>query len=201
MNKEKNVSRRNFIKNSSLGLGTGMMGAAIPSIVAANPFTSNEHINETKKLPREIRVASVDLKGLWPDTTRESRIKRILERMEEVTGMKPDLVCLPEMFDTSGNDLETTTEFVRYVWATINLEKVNVSSWPTNHALPGLFKKYGDKLDIKVWSTTDVITIESRDPGLKVLNVLKEFNIPTYADDLKNEKEVQDKYRPAVAKK
>jgi hypothetical protein len=75
------------------------MGASIPSIVNANPFTRTDP--ETKKLPREIRVASVDLKGLWPDTTRESRIKRILERMEEVAGMKPDLLCLPELFDTS----------------------------------------------------------------------------------------------------
>jgi hypothetical protein len=105
------------------------------------------------------------------------------------------------IIDTSGNDLEGTTEFVRYVWATINLEKVNVSTWPTNQQLPKMFKKYGNKLGVKVWSTTDVITIESRDPGLKVLNVLKEFNIPTYADDLRNEKEVQDKYRAAVAKK
>jgi hypothetical protein len=104
------------------------------------------------------------------------------------------------VIDTSGNDLEITTEFVRYVWATINLEKVNVSTWPTNHELPEMFKKYGDRIGIKVWNTTDVITIESRDPRLKVLNVLKEFGIPTYAEDLKNETEVQDKYRPGMAK-
>jgi beta-ureidopropionase len=366
MNNEKNSSRRNFIKNSSLAFGLGVGGASVPFISTANPSTRKDNGSENKKLPSEVRVASVDLKGLWPDTTRESRIKRILERMEELTGTKPDLICLPELFDTSwveeekplselaedekipgpvtsriaafakknncyvvcplftkkdqnfynssllldrkgsivgvyhkthptkteiypnqafkgggtapgaidqpiietdfgkvgmqicydanwtdgwdnlkkkgadivifssqfpggrmlnyyalrnsyyiisstggdarvidtsGNDLEATTEFVRYVWATINLEKVNVSTWPTNHALPGLFKKYGDRLGIKVWNTTDVITIESRDPGLKVLNVLKEFNIPTYAEDLKNEKEVQDKHRPAIAKK
>ncbi len=366
MNNEKNFSRRNFIKNSSLGLGVGIVGASIPSTITADPFTKTGRAGENKKLPGQVCVASIDLKGLWPDTTRESRIKRILERMEEVTGMKPDIVCLPELFDTSwveeekplgelaedekipgpvtsriaafakrnncyvvcplftkkdghfynssllldrngsiagvyhkthptkteiypdqafkgggtvpgaidqpiietdfgkvgmqicydanwtdgwdnlkkkgvdivifssqfpggrmlnyyarrnsyyivsstggdariidisGNDLEITTEFVRYVWATINLEKVNVSTWPTNHRLPEMFKKYGDRLGIKVWSTADVITIESRDPGLKVSNVLKEFDIPAYGDDLNNEKEVQDKYRPATAKK
>jgi len=373
MNNEKNFSRRNFIKNSSLGLGVGIVGASIPSTLTAdpstriaNPFSKTGHVEENKKLPREVCVASVDLKGLWPDTTRESRIKRILERMEEVTGMKPDLVCLPEMFDTSwveeektlselaedekvtgpvtsriaafakknscyvvcplltkkggnfynssllldrkgniagvyhkthptkteiypdqafkgggtvpgaidqpvietdfgkvgmqicfdanwtdgwdnlkkkgadivlfssqfpggrmlnyyalrnsyyivsstggdarvidtsGNDLKTTTEFVRYVWATINLEKVNVSTWPTNQLLPKIFKKYGDRIGVKVWNTTDVITIESRDPDLILSNVLKEFNIPTYAEDLRNEKVIQDKYRSAVASK
>ncbi len=64
-----------------------------------------------------------------------------------------------------------------------------------------MFKKYGDRLRIKVWGNTEVITIESRDPGLKVLNVLKEFEIPTYADLLKNETEIQNKYRPGSVKK
>jgi beta-ureidopropionase len=373
MNNEKNVSRRNFIRNSSLSLGAGVVGASVPSIVTAgpstriaNPFDGTNHPKGNKILPREICVASVDLKKLWPETTRERRIKRMLERMEEITGMNPDLVCLPEMFDSSwveeekplseiaedekipgpvtsriaayakknncyvvcplitkkdgnfynssllldrkgsiagiyhkthptkteiypnqafkgggtvpgaidqpiiqtdfgkvgmqicydanwaegwdnlekkgadivlfssqfpggrmlnyyafkhsyyiisstggdarvidisGNDLDASSDFVRYAWATINLDKVNVSTWPTNHALPGLFKKYGDRLRIKVWGERDVITIESRDPALNVMNVLKEFKIPTYADDLKNEKVVQDKYRPAITKK
>ncbi len=366
MSNEKNASRRNFIKNSSLGLGAGIVGVSIPSISTANPSTRTDDINKNKKLPREVCVASIDLKGLWPETTRELRIKRILERMEEVTGLKPDLICLPELFDTSwveeekplsdlaedekvpgpvtsriaafakknncyvvcplftkkdgnfynssllldrkgsiagvyhkthpvkteifpnqaikggcvvpgaidqpvietdfgklgmqicydanwadgwdnlkkkgadivlfpsqfpggrmlnyyalknnyyivsstggdarvidisGNDLDSTSEFVRYAWATINLEKVNIRPWETNGRLPDLFKKYGDRLGIKVWGTTGFITIESRDPRLKVLNVLKEFEIPAYTDLLITETEILNKYRPAISKK
>jgi predicted amidohydrolase len=104
------------------------------------------------------------------------------------------------VIDTSGNDLDCTSEFVRYAWATINMDKVNVTTWPTNGQLPELFKKYGDRLAIKVWGTTDVITIESRDPSLKVRDALKEFKIPVYADMLIEEEEIQNKYRP-VAKK
>src|SRR3954462_8175877 len=74
----------------------------------------------------------------------------------------------------------------------------NVSTWPTNQRLPDLFKKYVDRIDIKVWNTTDVITIESSDHGLKVLDELREFYIPTYAEDLKREEEVQNKYRLAT---
>jgi len=362
MNNEKNSSRRNFLRNSSIAFGLGVGGVSIPAISTARPLPGTNN-GENKKLPSEVCVASVDLKELWPDTTRESRIKRILARMEEVVGIKPDIICLPELFDTSwveeekplselaedekvpgpvtsriaafakkndcyvvcplftkkdgnfynssllldrkgsiagiyhkthptkteiypdqafkgggttpgaidqpviqtdfgkvgmqicydanwtngwdnlkkkgadivlfssqfpggrmlnyyalrnsyyivsstggdariidtsGNDLEATTEFVRYVWSTINLEKVNVSTWPTNQRLPDLFKKYRDRIDIKVWNTTDVITIESRDPDLKVLDVLREFDIPTYAADLKREAEVQNKYRLAT---
>jgi predicted amidohydrolase len=358
---DKNTSRRNFVKQSSLGLGVGIAGIGVPNL-----FTWPDKIIENTKSPGEVCVASIDLKGLLHDTTTESRIKGVLERMEEVTGLQPDIICLPELFatmwvqeqkplnevaedekvpgkvtsriaafakrnncyvvcplitkkdgnfynssllidrkgsiagayhkthpvkteifpdqafkggavtpgaidqpvietdfgkvgmqicydanwsegwdnlknkgadivlfssafpggrmlnyyalknnyyivsgtggdarviDISGNDLDSTSNFVRYAWATINLEKVNVTTWPTNGMLPDLFKKYGDRIGIKVWGNTEVITIESRDPALKVLNVLKEFEIPTYADLLKKETEVQNKYRPEVDKK
>ena len=75
------LQRRNFIKNSSLVLGLGIGGISIPSIGSANPPTYTGEVKE-KKNSREVRVASVSLKDLWPETTRESRIKRILERME-----------------------------------------------------------------------------------------------------------------------
>jgi len=347
------ASRRNFIKQTSLGLSAGVFGISNPISRARNDIKNG-------KLPREICISSIDLKGLWPDTTTESRIKRVLSRMGEVIGMKPDIICLPELFSTmwvkekkalteiaedekipgmitgrisafakknhcyvvcplvtkaggyfynssllidrkgdiagayhkthpvkteifpnqdfkgggmrpgaidqpvietdfgkvgmqisydanwsdgwdnlkkkgvdivlfsssfpggrilnyhalknsyyivsstvgdariidiSGNDLDATSDFVRYAWATINLDKVNVTTWPTNGNLPDLFKKYGDRLRIKVWGNSDVITIESRDPQLQVSDVLKEFKIPNYTDYLKYETEVQDKHR------
>ena len=373
MSNEKNNSRRNFIKNSSLGLGVGIVGASIPSTITANPSirTSNpptrtNNLAENKKLPTEIRVASVDLRSyLPPDSTTESRVKRILERMEEVTGMQPDIICLPELFgiagveeqktlseiaedekvpgpvtgriaafakkyscyvvcpvitkkegnfynssllvdrkgsiagvyhkmhpvkteiypneafkgggiapgaidqpvietdfgkvgmqisydanwadgwdnlkkkgadlvlfasafpggrmlnyyalkneyyfvsgttgearviDTSGNDLDCTSDFVRYAWATINLEKVNVDIWPANRQIPALYKKYGNRIGIRVWTSTDIITIESRDPQLKLSSVLKEFDIPVLSEYLKSETGIQDKYRSANSK-
>src|SRR5258705_11349284 len=99
MSNEKNTSRRNFIKNSSFGLGVGIVGVSIPPAITANPSIRTNNLTENKKLPTEIRVASVDLKSyLPPDSTTESRVKRILERMEEVTGMQPDIICLPELF-------------------------------------------------------------------------------------------------------
>jgi len=93
MKNEKSFSRRNFIRKTSAGIGAGIVGAAIPSC-----SSSPDDVN--RKLPREIVIAGVDLRGLWPDTTRESRITRILQRMELVAGIEPDLICLPELFDT-----------------------------------------------------------------------------------------------------
>lgn len=354
MKNKQGVSRRNFIRQTSLGLGAGIVGVSIPSCKPDIP-------GENSKLPREICVAGIDLKGLWPDTTRESRIKRILERMKDVAGLRPDIICLPELFDTmwvdeqitladaaedetvpgpvtsriaefakknncyvvcpvytrkdgyfynssllvdrkgkiagvyhkihpvkseiliknsaqdengiipgavdqpvietdfgkvgmqicydanwsdgwdnlkkkgaeiilfssafpggrmlnyyawrnncyiisssggdarivdmSGNDLDSSSTFVRFAWAKINLEKVNADTWPTNDRLPDLFNKYGERLGIKVWDNTGVITIESRDRGIKVKDILKEFDIKTIEENIKSSEVVQDKYR------
>ena len=43
---------------------------------------------------------------------------------------------------------------------------------------------------------TGCMTIESLDPDIKVLDVLKEFEIPTYMEEVKMGKEIQDKHRP-----
>jgi predicted amidohydrolase len=355
MKSKTTISRRNFLKNTSAGLGAGLIGTT--ALSCSHSFSSSKN-----KLPREVFLAGVDLKGLWPDTTTASRIKRILERMEEIAGLRPDVVCIPECFNTiwiseknrisdvaedekipgpvtsviaefakkhecyvtcplitkneghfynssllidrkgniagvyhkihptrteiipadkengssitpgalnqpvivtdfgkvgmqicydanwsdgwdnlkkqgaeivlfssafpggrilnhhaskngyyivsatggdarvvdiSGNDLDTSSTFVRYAWARINLEKVIVPAWPARDKLPEIFNKYHDRLGIKVWDYTDVITIESLDGDLKVADVLEEFDIQTYDQLLSEHEETQKKYRNA----
>jgi beta-ureidopropionase len=353
MKNKSSVSRRNFIRQTSFGLGAGIVGA---SLTSCSTDTGEDH----KKLPREVSVATIDLKGLWPDTTRESRIKRIFERMEYVTGLRPDIICLPELFDTiwvsenykisevaedekipgpvsgrvaefakkhncyiacpvytkkdggfynssllidrkgkiagvynkihpvkseiipggptddvgiipgakdqpvietdfgkvgmqicydanwidgwencrkkgaeiilfssafpggrmlnyyarrngcyivsstggdariidmSGNDIDSSSTFVRFAWANINLEKINTDTWPTNGRLPEIFSKYGNRLEIKVWDNTGIITIASLDPQLKVRDVIKEFELQTVDENIRTAEDVQVKYR------
>ena len=53
------------------------------------------------RLPREVVVAGIDLRGIWPVDTIEERISDMLERMENVYVFEPDLICLPETFQTS----------------------------------------------------------------------------------------------------
>ncbi len=353
MENKNGFSRRKFIRQTSAGIGAGIVVASIPSC-------NTSAKDEKRKLPREITVAGIDLRGLWPDTTRESRIKSVLRRMELVTGIQPDLVCLPELFDTmwvseqykitevaeseespgpvtariaefakkyncyvacpvytkkggnfynscllldrngniagaynkihpvkseilpsgptddagikpglpdqpvvetdfgkvgmqicydanwvdgwqnckdkgaeivmfpsafpggrilnhyaerfgfyiisstgqdsrivdmSGCDIDSSSTFVRYSWAGINLEKVNTSTWPTNNKIPEIFKKYGPKLEIKVHDNTSIITIASLDSGIKVMDVVREFELQTVEENIRTSEEVQVKYR------
>jgi predicted amidohydrolase len=101
MKRSSSVSRRNFIRQTSAGLGAGIVGLSVPACGTAGP-------TDSKKMARRVSVATVDLKGLWPEKTRESRINKLLERMQNVAGLRPDIVCLPELLDTSWVDEPVT---------------------------------------------------------------------------------------------
>jgi beta-ureidopropionase len=53
------------------------------------------------RLPREVWVAAISLKGLWPEKTIEERMKNVLERMESLYAFEPDIICLPETVNIS----------------------------------------------------------------------------------------------------
>ncbi len=63
-----------------------------------------------ERLPRQVCVAAISLKGLWPEKTIEKRIADMLERMENVYPFNPDIICLPETFQISWVDEMKTLE-------------------------------------------------------------------------------------------
>lgn len=66
--------------------------------------------SKNNRLPREVWVASLSLKGLWPEKSIEKRIRDILERMENVYPFEPDIICLPETVQISWVDEVKTLE-------------------------------------------------------------------------------------------
>lgn len=97
------------------------------------------------------------------------------------------------IIDISGNTLDNTSEFIRYSWMMLNMERTNILTFPNR--LPELFSKYGGRLRLKAWGNTDMLTIESVDPKLRVKEVLREFNLMTYREQLESETKVQNEYR------
>jgi beta-ureidopropionase len=314
----------------------------------------NKKINNAEKLPREIMVAGIDLRGIWPVETVEQRIRDILERMENVYVFEPDIICLPEMFQTSwvreqkpteeyaedetipgpvtsliakearknqcyiicplvtknkgkfynsalllnrtgeiagvyhkahlvpseieenqltpgpleppvfttdfgkvgvqicydanwfdawahlkkqgaelicfpsqapfinvlkyhawinqayllsstgegsriidltGSELAVSGQFERWVCESVNLEKVLIHVWPYIRKVKAIREKYRDRVRIEILHPENWITIESRDPGVKVKDILLEYEILTYDEHLQKNERVQDKYR------
>jgi beta-ureidopropionase len=71
----------------------------------------NVNLKLKKRLPREVWIASISLKGLWPEATIERRMKEVLLRMESLYAFEPDIICLPETVQISWvNEIKTLEE-------------------------------------------------------------------------------------------
>jgi len=86
------VSRRSFLGSASAGLGAGVLLNGASSVAAE----TNSHNGSTRP-PREVWVASL---GHMDDKVNDSETvcRRMLERMEEVAPLEPDIICTPELF-------------------------------------------------------------------------------------------------------
>lgn len=84
------------------------------------------------------------------------------------------------VIDISGDDIASSGPFERWVVTPINLDKALVHIWPEVQKFDEIRKKYGRQVRIKIWHPENWATIESRDPEIRVADVLKEFGLPTY---------------------
>jgi hypothetical protein len=83
---------------------------------------------------------------------------------------------------------------VRFAWSVINLDKISTPTW-TGQQVPKLLEKYGDRIRIKAWNHYDILTIESRDPDLKLSDLIKEFKLETNDILISTSEEMQNKTR------
>lgn len=97
--KSNNLTRRNFIQKSAIGLGMGTMAVSNP--VAAFIPESKLQDNEAK-LPREVWIASLTQLGMNA-TNYKDMVKKVLQHLEELKPYKPDIICLPETFPFAAN--------------------------------------------------------------------------------------------------
>ena len=107
------------------------------------------------------------------------------------------------IIDISGIDIESSSFQIGYTWGTINLEKAYVPTFPGKYSIPDILSKYKNRVKIKVFRDTGGgagtgaghITIESLDPDLFVKDILEEYEIPTFREDLQTSEVIQAKYR------
>ena len=107
------------------------------------------------------------------------------------------------IIDISGIDIDSSSFQLGYTWANINLEKAYVPTFPGKYSIPDILTKYRERVKIKVFRDTGGgagtgaghITIESLDPELFVKDILKEYEIPTFIEDIKTSEEIQAQFR------
>ena len=100
-----------------------------------------------------------------------------------------------QIIDMTGDVIALDGEFARWVCAPINLEKELLHIWPHTKKFDAIQKKYRRKIRFKIYHPENWATLESLDPDIKVKDILKEYELPTYDEQLKEANEVQNKYR------
>ncbi|MEP7107942.1 MAG: carbon-nitrogen hydrolase family protein [Ferruginibacter sp.] len=98
--------------------------------------------------------------------------------------------------DITGETIAQTGRWQRnWICAPVNLEKTFILAWPAVSVFPDIQKKYGPRIRLNTFSEEEWTTIESLDANLKIADVLKEFNLKTVHETLKELAAVQDKAR------
>lgn len=87
--REQQVSRRAVLQAGTLGA----IGATASTAIAGEPS------EPARRTGREIWIASLTLEGIQAGN-RDEALAHVLERMEQVAGAHPDLVCLPEVVNS-----------------------------------------------------------------------------------------------------
>jgi beta-ureidopropionase len=100
-----------------------------------------------------------------------------------------------QIIDITGDVIALDGEFARWVCAPVNLEKEFIHIWPHTLKFKDIQKKYGRKIRFQIYHPENWATLESLDPDVKVKDVLKEYEIPTYDEQIKEATEIQNKYR------
>jgi beta-ureidopropionase len=100
-----------------------------------------------------------------------------------------------QIIDMTGDVIAVDGEFARWVCAPVNLEKEFLHIWPNVKKFDAVQKKYGRKIRFKIYHPENWATLESLDPDIKVKDVLKEYEIPTYDEQLMESTGIQNKYR------
>lgn len=98
--------------------------------------------------------------------------------------------------DITGETIAQTGRWQRnWTIGPVNLEKAFVLTWPAVSVFPDIQKKYGSKISLKTFSEEEWTIIESLDKDVRVADVLKEYNLKTEYEALKEVEELQAKKR------
>jgi predicted amidohydrolase len=90
----KNINRRNFVKNTSVGsIGAAALGFSNLAY-ADKPKTQKDNVYEK---PREVWIAAMTKDDIEGKDIKET-IQAALRQMENAVPFKPDIYCLPETF-------------------------------------------------------------------------------------------------------
>lgn len=143
---------------------------------------------------RYLRKAGAEI-VFWPSAYPGGKLLDSLARLNKYHIVTSTRSNPTRVIDVTGDELATSGRFKDWVCVPINLEKVCVHIWPYVQKFSALRAKYGRKLRIRILGHEDWAVIESRCADIKVAEVLKEFDIPTFEEHIVQAEKAQDRRR------
>lgn len=99
--------------------------------------------------------------------------------------------------DVTGDEVVASGHWSRWgVCAPVNLEKAFLHSWPDSNKFPAIQEKYGRKVRCYSLHEEEFSVVESLSPDVKVADIMKEFNLRTFRQELQEAEERQRQTRP-----
>ena len=93
--------------------------------------------------------------------------------------------------DIDGQALACTGQYATWVCAPVNLEKAFLHSWPFCRRFGEIQAKYGRKVSIRTFHEEEWTIIESLAPEVRVADILKEFDLRTHEQHIREADVVQ----------
>ncbi|MEZ4774353.1 MAG: carbon-nitrogen hydrolase family protein [Bacteroidia bacterium] len=101
-----------------------------------------------------------------------------------------------KIFDMTGEEIARTGRWQQdWICAPVNLEKTFLPAWPSFVHFPAIMQKYGQKVRLTTFEEEEWTIIESLDPEVKVADILKEFNLPTQHETIRQVTVLQEQKR------
>ncbi|MCD6308341.1 MAG: carbon-nitrogen hydrolase family protein [Candidatus Latescibacteria bacterium] len=97
--------------------------------------------------------------------------------------------------DIDGAELARTGRWNKWACAPVNLEKAFLHTWPFVMRFEEIHRKYGSKVRITNHHEEEWSIIESRSPDIRVADILKEFDMKTMTEHLREAEAAQDRAR------
>jgi len=98
--------------------------------------------------------------------------------------------------DITGETIVQTGRWQRnWACSSINLEKAFLLTWPAVSLFPDIQRKYGPRIKLTTFNEEEWSVIESLDAGLKIADVLREFNLKPMHEMLKELSVLHEKGR------
>lgn len=104
-----------------------------------------------------------------------------------------------QICDIDGQAVARTGQYATWVCAPVNLEKAFLHSWPFCRRFREIEAKYGRKVRIRTFHEEEWTIIESLDADVRVAEILKEFELQTHEEHIREADRAQRQWLDKLA--